>query len=164
MWLSGRTGKQLVFKGANQLILSQEDSAVLKKVQKFISRRKQDKMIQIYDSDELSEDNLCHLYDTFLEKLRSTVYGRRLQAQEKTLSEKRDAFVALRKEEKCIILNEILHLFQCQSGSANLKLIGGPVNAGILLLNSDITKCQDICIINQSPAGIYEQIMDLKAL
>ena len=164
MWLSGRTGKQLVFKGANQLILSQEDSAVLKKVQKFISRRKQDKMIQIYDSDELSEDNLCHLYDTFLEKLRSTVYGRRLQAQEKTLSEKRDAFVALRKEEKCIILNEILHLFQCQSGSANLKLIGGPGNAGILLLNSDITKCQDICIINQSPAGIYEQIMDLKAL
>ena len=99
-----------------------------------------------------------------MEKLRSTVYGRRLQAQEKTLSEKRDAFVALRKEEKCIILNEILHLFQCQSGSANLKLIGGPGNAGILLLNSDITKCQDICIINQSPAGIYEQIMDLKAL
>ena len=58
----GRTGKQLVFKGANQLILSQEDSAVLKKVQKFISRRKQDKMIQIYDSDELQKTISSHLY------------------------------------------------------------------------------------------------------
>lgn len=164
MWLSGRTGNQLIFKGANQLILSQEDSAVLKKIQKFITRRKQDKSVQIYDTDGLSEENLSHLYDTFLEKLRTTVYAKRLGTQEKTLSEKKKDFLALGKEDKCIVLNEILHLFQCQSGSANLKLIGGPGSAGILVLNSDITKCQDICIINQSPAGIYEQIVDLKAL
>ena len=164
MWLSGRTGNQLIFKGANQLILSQEDSAVLKKIQKFITRRKQDKSVQIYDTDGLSEENLSHLYDTFLEKLRTTVYAKRLGTQEKTLSEKKKDFLALGKEDKCIVLNEILHLFQCQSGSANLKLIGGPGSAGILVLNSDITKCQDICIINQSPAGIHEQIVDLQAL
>ena len=104
------------------------------------------------------------MYDTFLEKLRTTVYAKRLGTQEKTLSEKKKDFLALGKEDKCIVLNEILHLFQCQSGSANLKLIGGPGSAGILVLNSDITKCQDICIINQSPAGIHEQIVDLKAL
>lgn len=164
MWLSGRTGNQLIFKGANQLILSQEESVVLKKIQKFITRRKQDKSVQIYDTDGLSEESLCNLYDTFLGKLRDTVYAKRLGEQEKTLTERKNNFLSLEKEDKCIILNEILHLFQCQSGSANLKLIKGPGSAGILLLNRDITKCRDICIINQSPAGIYEQITDLKAL
>ena len=104
------------------------------------------------------------MYDTFLEKLSNTVYAKRLQAQAKTLTEKKNTFLALAKEEKCIVLNEILHMFQCQSGSANLKLIGGPGSAGILVLNSDITKCQNICIVNQSPAGIYEQILDMKTI
>lgn len=164
MWLSGRTGNQLIFKGANQLILSKEDTMTLKKIQKFIGRRKDDKTVRIYDSDQLTEENLCHLYDTFLEKLSNTVYAKRLQAQAKTLTEKKNTFLALAKEEKCIVLNEILHMFQCQSGSANLKLIGGPGSAGILVLNSDITKCQNICIVNQSPAGIYEQILDMKTI
>ena len=164
MWLSGRTGNQLIFKGANQLILSKEDTMTLKKIQKFIGRRKDDKTVRIYDSDQLTEENLCHLYDTFLEKLSNTVYAKRLQAQAKTLKEKKNTFLALAKEEKCIVLNEILHMFQCQSGSANLKLIGGPGSAGILVLNSDITKCQNICIVNQSPAGIYEQILDMKTI
>ena len=164
MWISGRTGNQLLFKGANQLILSKEDTITLKKIQKFIMRRKDDKTVRIYDSDQLMEESLCHLYDTFLEKLSSTVYAKRLQAQTKTLLDKKNTFLTLAREEKCIVLNEILHMFQCQSGSANLKLIGGPGSAGILVLNSDITKIQNICMINQSPAGMYEQMLDLKTI
>lgn len=164
MWLSGRTKKQLIFKGANQLLLSPDDTAVLKKVIKFVNRRKGNKDTKIYDSDNLSEEMLNNLYHTFLIKLQKTVYGIRLKAQEKTLLEKKDVFEKLSLEERCLVLMEILHMFQCQSGSANLKLIGGPGNAGILLLNKDITKCNKISIINQSPAGIYEQAVDLKLL
>ena len=40
MWLSGRTGKQLIFKGANQLILTAKDTEILKKVIKFVTRKK----------------------------------------------------------------------------------------------------------------------------
>ena len=31
MWLSGRTGKQLIFKGANELLLSDEETKILKR-------------------------------------------------------------------------------------------------------------------------------------
>ena len=55
-------------------------------------------------------------------------------------------------------------MFQCQSGAANLKLIQGPGSAGIIVLNNNITKCNQISIINQSPTGIYEQEIDLKKL
>ena len=45
-WLSGRTGNQLLFKCANQLILSTEDEATLKKVVKFVNRRKENKELR----------------------------------------------------------------------------------------------------------------------
>ena len=84
-----------------------------------------------------------------------------MSAQEKTLKEKRETFRSLSLEEQTLVLYEILHMFQCQSVSANLKAIGGPGNAGILVMNNNITNCNQISIINQSPTGVYEQEIDL---
>lgn len=164
MWLSGRTENRLLFKGANQLLLSVSDTITLKKITKFLSRRKENKNVEIVERDEISEADLLRLYDAFLNKIRNTVYGVRLGAQEKTLTDKREKFISLCKEEKCIVLGEILHMFQCQSVAANLTLIGGPGHAGILVMHNDITKCNRISIINQSSTGIYEQEIDLKRL
>jgi len=164
MWLSGRTGEQLVFKGANQLLLSKADAGTLKKVVKFVQRRKEIKDLRIVDYDDITQEELVGLYNAFFQKLADTIYQVRLGTQAKTLESKRDNFLQLSKEEKCIVLFEILHLFQCQSVAANLKLIGGPGKAGILVLNNNITNCNNICIINQSITGIYEQKIDLKTI
>ena len=164
MWLSARAGKQLIFKGANQLVLSDTDEATLKKVIKFINWRKENKNVEIYSSDGLTSEMLREVYDTFLEKIRNTIYGIRLKAQEKTLSSGIEAFEKLRIEDQCLVIYEILHLFQCQRILADLKLIGGSGNAGSLTLNSDITKYENISIINQSVTGIYEQVINLKKL
>ena len=69
MWLSGRTGSQLVFKGANQLILSPDDVRCLKKILRFIQRRKENKNLLICKADNINEADLMHLYDMFLDKL-----------------------------------------------------------------------------------------------
>ena len=164
MWLSGRTGNQLIFKGAQQLILSEKDARVLKKVGKYVNRKKENKNVRIVKRDELNTEDLIRLYDVFLNKVENTIYRVRLSAQEETLRRNRDKFISLTDEDKCIVLNEILHMFQCQSGAANLKLIGGPASAGILVLNNIISRCDQISIINQSPAGIYEQEIDLKKI
>ena len=161
MWLSGRTVKQLKFKNANQLLLSAETSQTLKKVVKFNLRRKENKNVRITEKDGIDENMLIQLYDTFLWKIQNTIYGIRLSEQEKTLEKKRDVFLELTLEEKSLVLYEILHMFQCQSSTANLKAIGGPANAGSLKMSNDITRCQQISIINQSPTGVYEQEIDL---
>ena len=101
------------------------------------------------------------MYDVFLSKLKDTVYGKRLSSQIPTLEKGRDLFTGLSREEQCMVLEEILHLFQCQSNSANLKLIGGPGSAGILVMNMNITNCNTISIIHPSPTGIYEKEVDL---
>ena len=99
MWLSGRSGSQLIFKCANQLILSPNDEKCLKKILKFIQRRKENKNLQIYNVDGILEEDLLRLYDTFLDKLQNTMYKKRLSAQVITLTEKRNNFIKLRIED-----------------------------------------------------------------
>lgn len=151
----------MIFKGANQLILSKEDMKTLKKVVKYIQRQKEDKNVKISMRDGITEEELLKLYETFLDKIRHSIYGARLSLQEKTLVNGKEKFIDLSVEAKCQVLYEILHLFQCQSGAANLKMIGGPASAGILVMNNNISKCKNISIVNQSPTGIYEKEIDL---
>ena len=133
----------------------------MKKILKFVNRQKENKNLLLVDNDEITEEMLIQIYDMFYEKIKNTVYNVRLSAQEKTLSDKKKNFLNLKKEEKCVVLSEILHLFQCQSTSANLKMIGGPGKAGILVMNNNISKCNKISIINQSPTGVFENEIDL---
>lgn len=111
--------------------------------------------------DGITEEELLKLYETFLDKIRHSIYRVKLSSQEKTLVNGKEKFIGLSVEEKCQVLYEILHLFQCQSGAANLKLIGGPASAGILKMNNNIGTSKAISIINQSPTGIYEKEIDL---
>ena len=114
--------------------------------------------------DGINEEELVHLYDVFISKLQNTIYKIRLGLQASTLIDNKGKFENLNLEDKCTVLSEILHLFQCQSAAANLKLIEGPASAGILVMNNNITKCKQISIINQSVTGIYKKEIDLLKL
>ena len=161
MWLSGKSVNRVLFKGANQLLLNDNYMKTLEKVTKFVPRLNENKVAGISDKEQLTDDKLLAVYDELYKKIKDTVYQKRLSAQEKTLYEGREDFIELGKENKCIVLSEILHLFQCQSSLANLKLIKGPSGAGKLVMNNNITKCNKISIINQSPTGIFENEIDL---
>ncbi|MDE6850989.1 MAG: type II CRISPR RNA-guided endonuclease Cas9, partial [Lachnospiraceae bacterium] len=131
MHLSGRTGKQLIFKGANQLVVSEAIQKTLKKVGKVCADYQVNKKVAISDKMELSKEDLLTVYETFQDKLQNTVYGKRLSAQIGTLERGKEKFEGLSREEQCLVLNEILHLFRCQSTTANLSLLGGPGRAGV---------------------------------
>lgn len=164
MHLSGRSGKQLIFKNANQLIVSDTIQKTLKKALKYCADYKINRNTEISDKVELSQQDLQEVYKEFQHKLQNTVYGKRLETQIRTLEKGKEKFNNLTREEKCLLLNEILHLFQCQSATANLSLIGGPKQAGKLGMNNDVSKLEHISIINQSITGFYEQVIDLKSL
>ena len=130
----------------------------------YCNRKAENKNYTISEKDNITEENLLKLYDVFLDKLENSVYGKRLGTQAVTLKNGKTVFVELGIEDKCSVLTEILHLFQCQSGAANLSIIGGPGQAGIVKINKNIADIKSICIINQSPTGLYEQEIDLKTV
>lgn len=162
--VTARTGNQLKFRGAIQLLLSFNETKLLKKIMKFLYRRKENKKLLITEKDGISDDKLIGLYDTFLDKLSTTLYKTFLSEQEETLSKGRDLFIKLTKEDKCFVLSEILHLFQCNASKANLTLINGKGNAGIIKMTKNISSSKQILIIYQSPTGIYEKEIDLSKL
>ena len=161
--VTARQANQLVLKGANQLVLSPQNEIVLKKVIKFINRRKENKEVKIYRSDNLDSTMLNALYDEFVYKLNNTVYSNRLGGIGEKISAKKDKFNSLEIEEKCLVLYEILHIFQCNRISADLKLIDEKAG-GVLTMSKNISGYKEVCIINQSPTGIYEQVIDLQKL
>lgn len=164
MHLSGRTEDRLIFKGANQLILSEGQERAMKKVVKVVEQLKQDKNFKINQYDGLEETSLTELYDLLLGKIHTTVYGVRLETQADTLEKGRERFLNASKETQCKVLYEILHLFQCNSSSANLSEIGGPGHGGILLLSNEISKYDTLLLIHQSPTGIFERAIDLNGM
>lgn len=164
MWLSGRTGNRLIVKNANQLLLSFEETLILKKVLKYTNRLKENKNLLLNSLDGLSAEDLLHLYDAFLDKLQNGVYKVRFGAQSDTLLQKRDTFRNLSLENQCVALSQILHFFQCPNSIANITLIGGDAEAGKTTINYNISDIKQISIINQSPTGIYEQEIDLKTI
>ncbi|MDY5497451.1 MAG: type II CRISPR RNA-guided endonuclease Cas9 [Anaerobutyricum sp.] len=163
MWLTGRSRNQLKFKGANQLILSGREERTVQYIDKYLKNIKvKERSMDVTKIFPVKEEDLIQLYDTFLSKLKNTIYGKRLKTQEKILEKNRGRFLILSNNDKCVLLNEVLHLFQCNSVCANLKLIGGPENSGVLVMSNNITKLKNISIIHQSPTGIYQKKIDLK--
>ena len=159
------TGSRLVFKNANQLVLSEQQYAYFHRIDKWIEQNKKYKSVQpiSYLRNLTKEDNI-KIYDTLYHKLHDTLYHKRLSAQVAAFEKGREKFIALSLEEQCIFLSNALHLFQCNAALADLTLCGGVGHAGVLVLNNDITKLTDIKLIFQSVTGLFENELDLASL
>ena len=145
-------------------MLDEESQKILKKTAKVSADYKENKNIKISDKMELTDEMLIKLYELFYKKLKDTIYNIRLSTQVKTLESGKEKFEKLSLLDKCLVIEEILHLFQCQSSSANLGLIGGPASAGSLKISNNITNNSKVLLLNQSITGFYEQVIDLKTI
>ena len=165
MHISGRSNETLLYKCAEQLVLSTEEERYCKKISKYVQRTKESKgKITLTTFDKIDKESNLALYDCLLDKLENTVYQVRLNAQIKKMQRGRERFKSLSVAEQTITLSEILHLFECKSTISNLISIGGAKEAGKLTINKKISNLQQISIINQSPTGLFEQEIDLLKL
>lgn len=164
MHLSGRTENRLVFKNANQLCISDVDMLTVKEASKYQKRINENKSASLDGDDRISDSNLLQLYDTYLNKLKSSLYGKRLSAQVKVLDSGYDVFKSLSSEKKALCVYQILNLFKCNSSGADLTLIGGAGKAGILVMNKEISRNKTCELINQSVTGIFEHSVDLLSI
>ena len=183
MHISGRTGKQLTLYGASQMFIAEEEIAYLKKALKYEGTLKLNEEILV-DKDATEEqlkgahnriqyyertwgigaEKNLEIYDMLITKSENNLYQNRPASQTKTLKEQRGLFQKLALSEQIHILGEILKLFKCASASADFKFIGKGGRCGIIQVGSNITKCNECILINQSPTGVFEQEVDLMKL
>ena len=136
MHISGRTGEQIMFWGAVELVLTAEQDSYAKKICKYIDRNKKANIKSGYLPinslyDGITKNKNLELYDALLIKQKKTIYKKRPASQIKMVETSRDKFISLNIEEQSLVLKEILSLFTCSAASTNFELLGGGRQAGI---------------------------------
>lgn len=161
MHISRRSNVQIFMKNAVQLCIDEEQSALIKRISKFINRKQTEKDTVITSYDGISEKEVEALYDAFLRKVSEGIYKEKLSAQINVLQKGKMKFQQLALEEKCSVLLEILHLFQCNVVLSDLSKIGGGAHAGSISVPFNATKQEGLALIAQSPTGFFEKRIPL---
>lgn len=165
MHLVGSTGKQLILYAAAQLIVDSGTEKYLKKISKYLERdaERKDKRIHlsINSIDGITKEENLRIYKLFISKLKDTIYAKRPANPIKTLVDKEDVFTEISIEDESIVIGELLHLFQCKSGGANISILGGASAAGVITVNKEITRYMHINLYSQSITGLYQQETNL---
>lgn len=155
--ISGKTDDRFVMRNAQELCMDNALAGVLKNVLKFIYRKTVQKDAAITEYDGVSDDNTLALYDFFVDKLSSSIYGKKFATQADFLRQSKDKFTNLPLEERCEVLGSILHLFQCNAVLSDFHLLGGSRQAGRIYLNKKIKAQDHVYLIEQSVTGFFEK-------
>lgn len=155
--ISRKTDNRFAMRNAQELCMDNAQAKVLKNILKFIQRKKVQKNAAITEYDGISDDNTLALYDCFVDKLSSSIYGKEFAMQADFLRQSKNKFTNLSLEERCEVLGSILHLFQCNPVLSDLRLLGGKKSTGTIRLNKKIKPEDHVYLIEQSITGFFEK-------
>lgn len=164
MHISARSNKDIVCKCAEQLIVDDKSYTYFKAVIKFNENRKANKNIRVSPLSKITKEGNSYCFDLLYNKLVNSIYSKKLSSQIAVFENGREKFVNLSLEDQCAFLANALVLFSCVAGTTDLSLIGGASQAGQYKFSGNITKTNNIFLINQSVTGIFENRIDLAAL
>ncbi len=168
MTIAGRTGNQIVYAPAQQLILGYNAEKYVRNIMKFCdryseySKRHPGGCLSVREQDLISAEENISLYDTLEKKLETTSYGIRLKAQKNNMKEKRDTFINLTVQMQCIILKELLKMFSCDRRTSDLRSIGLGGQVGAISTSKRISDYKTAFLVNQSITGLFESRVDLQ--
>lgn len=164
MHVSGRTGTQIIYKNANQLVVSPEQVQYIKQISKYLERCRQAKTdLEINKFDGITAEENNRLYQLLLDKLNTNLYRVKYATASETIVQNYAKFTSLEIAQQCRILMQILNLFNTTAASADLKELCGKVGIGILLTSKNLSNYTDhnFKLIHQSITGFFEQEINL---
>lgn len=162
MIITGKFNDNILGHLADELMVGENELRYIAKIEKYLSRKSKYKDAKITKFDPITREKNLEIYKFFLEKHKSDTYKNRPSGQVKNLEKGVEVFEKLSVEEQTEILNEILKLFACKPGTANLKNIGASANAGTVSFNKKVSnKAGSVKLINCSVTGLFQQEIDL---
>ena len=159
LYLTGRTGNQLLASNAMPLCLNNHQISYVKKLKNFADSGKMDE--EWLEKNQITANENLHLYDILCKKHNETIFAKRPNPIGEKLAIAREIFINLSVEKQIYTLLQILQLTKLSNMGADLTAIHESKKTGVMLLNKKITGRQEFKLINQSPAGLFEQSIDL---
>lgn len=157
---SGRTGDSIVYKHGYPLAIDAGRETYIRNLTKYIERcAKAELPVTAYD--KISAEENVALYNWFIERLESSVYGKLMPALLTNLKASIETFEGMSILSQAKTLMEILKAFKCDAQNPNLKELCGKGVVGRIEKNSNLRVFQTAYLIHQSPTGLYEYRTDL---
>ena len=164
MHISSRSGKEIIYKNANELVISPEQAQYIKQLAKFVKRcdaARQNLVPTVHDG--VTPEANAEIYALLLDKLRTNTYRVKYETAAKTVAENQAAFAKLEAADQGRVLLQILNLFRANILSANLKLFCGKMGIGIVRTSKYLQNLEGhrFTLIHQSVTGVFEREIDL---
>jgi len=154
-------GRTIVVSSAESLIVCKEMNDYIKKVSSYLEKSEKGKKFAPAAYSRLNADDNVKLFDLLCDKISKKPFSSILQKIGNKIQNKREDFLKLELKEQILFLSNMILLFKTgRSTGCDLKLIGESGQAGVITLNSTLTKIsgrQSIRIIDQSPTGLLEK-------
>ena len=154
-------GRTLVIASCVSLVLDKAQYDYAKTISSFVAKYKEDKKRRADDYIGICKEKNAELFDVLAGKALSAPFNTMLGKIGAKVKNGKENFENLSLTEQTIALANILSLLKTgRSSSCDLTLIGESKQAGVITINSDISKLKDrsaIYIIDQSPTGLYEK-------
>ena len=154
-------GRTIVVSSAESLIVGKEMNDYIKKVSSYLEKSEKGKQFAPAAYSRLNTDDNVKLFDLLCDKISKKPFSSVLQKIGNKIQNKREDFLKLELKEQILFLSNMILLFKTgRSTGCDLKLIGESGQAGVITLNSTLTKIggrQSIRIIDQSPTGLLEK-------
>ncbi len=116
-------------------------------------------------NDEVDEERNLRLYDMFCKKLK--VYSKypELGSGVEKITQSRSKFLELDLKQQCLTLGQFFFIFACKAQNAKLNAIGCGDSVGRIRMSNDkLFNYDRLYLVNQSPTGLYEEVIDLKTV
>lgn len=154
-------GRTLVVSSACPLIVSDKNEKYLKTVTAFINKYKTDKQRTADSYPGINADMNFEAFGELVNKLNNKPFNIMLGKIGEKIKKSQTRFEKLELTDQTVALFNILSILKTgRSTGCDLKLIGESGQAGVITLNSDLSKIKgkrSIRIIDQSPTGLYEK-------
>ncbi len=151
---------------ATQLVVNYDHLRVFKGVFKYVDKENVRGKSHIYSAADngVSEEAAVAAFDHLVEKISSGYISSAITDKAiRALTGSKDTFLKLELDKKAEVLAQLLKALHCSPEVGSLDLIGGG-KIGRMVPSLKISSWDEALLINQSPSGLFENIVNLKKI
>ena len=153
--ITGRSEDRIRVRNAVPLCLRQEWINYIKEINNYI-----EKGLTEESKTEICREKNIELFEILRDKHTKGIYSKKPNPLSGKIEEWKEKFYEAGIEAQAEVLLELLKITECNNNSMNAKKLGFKQSG--MKISNNISKSEEFLLINQSPSGLFENVIDLR--
>lgn len=155
--VTGRSGDRLIVRNAVPLCLEQRWLNYVKDINNFVEKDLTEEDITSITSEQNRE-----LFRILVDKHTTSIYAKKPNPLSDKIIQWQERFNDADLDAQVEALHELLKMTECANYSMKASRLG--FSASQMLISKNVSVADEFLLINQSPSGLFESVIDLKTV